>query len=74
MVLIEQIQEQLHVLPPEKQTEVLDFILFLQQRVAIPPPTKPRSLKKHPAFGAWQARQVDALVYQQAMRAEWGDE
>lgn len=33
MTLIEQIEKQLHGLPTEKQTEVLDFILFLQQRV-----------------------------------------
>lgn len=32
MALIEQIERQLKILPPEKQNEVLDFILFLQQR------------------------------------------
>ncbi len=32
MTLLEQIEEQLRVLPPEKQEEVLDFIAFLRQR------------------------------------------
>jgi len=33
MTLAEQIQKQLGALPPEKQSEVLDFITFLQGRV-----------------------------------------
>jgi hypothetical protein len=37
MTLMEQIKKQLDVLPPEKQSEVLDFILFLQQRVRAEP-------------------------------------
>jgi hypothetical protein len=32
MTLVEQIQQQLSALPPEKQSEVLDFITFLRQR------------------------------------------
>ncbi len=32
MTLLEQIEKQLSVLPPEKQIEALDFITFLQQR------------------------------------------
>lgn len=74
MTLIKQIEEQLHGLSTEKQTEVLDFILFLQQRKIISPKTKQNTLKKHPAFGIWQERQVDALGYQQNIRAEWGSE
>ena len=74
MTLIEQIEKQLQGLPMEKQTEVLDFILFLPQRVAMTSPSKRRSLKKHPAFGAWQERHIDALAYQQEIRAEWGSE
>lgn len=74
MTLIEQIEKQLHALPTEKQTEVLDFILFLQQRAALSPQAKRRTLKKHPAFGAWQARHIDALAYQQDIRAEWESE
>jgi len=74
MTLIEQIEKQLHGLPTEKQTEVLEFILFLQQRAAMSPKAKRPTLKKHPAFGAWQARQIDALAYQQDIRAEWGSE
>jgi hypothetical protein len=33
MTLAEQIQKQLFQLPPDKQSEVLDFITFLQERV-----------------------------------------
>ena len=32
MTLAEQIQQQLSTLPPEKQTEVLDFITFLKNQ------------------------------------------
>jgi hypothetical protein len=32
MTLVEQIQKQASKLPPEKQSEVLDFITFLQER------------------------------------------
>jgi hypothetical protein len=33
MTLAEQIQKQLCALPPEKQSEVLDFVTFLQERM-----------------------------------------
>ena len=33
MTLTEQIQKQLDALPPEKQSEVLDFVIFLQERI-----------------------------------------
>jgi hypothetical protein len=36
MALMEQIEKQLTRLPPEKQNEVLDFIMFLQQRIQDP--------------------------------------
>lgn len=36
MALMEQIEKQLTTLPPEKQNEVLDFIMFLQQRLQSP--------------------------------------
>jgi hypothetical protein len=39
MALLEQIEKQLTQLPPEKQNEVLDFILFLQQRLQSVPTT-----------------------------------
>lgn len=39
MALLEQIEKQLTQLPPEKQNEVLDFILFLQQRLQSVPAT-----------------------------------
>jgi hypothetical protein len=32
-----------------------------------------RSLRSHPAFGSWRDRGVDALAYEQALRAEWDD-
>jgi hypothetical protein len=71
MTLTEQIQKQIQALPPEKQGEVLDFISFLQQRVAVSRPVKQRSLKKHAAFGSWKNRKIDAIKYQQDLRAEW---
>ena len=73
MTLLEQIEKQLSALPPEKQSEVLDFIAFLQQRVNASQHTKRRSLKKHAAFGSWKKRKIDALQYQQNLRAEWGN-
>ena len=71
MTVLEQIQQQLQHLPPEKQNEVLDFAAFLRQRLALRPPARARSLRQHPAFGSWRGRNVDALAYQQALRAEW---
>jgi len=71
MTLLEQIEEQLRALPPEKQSEVLDFIVFLQQRIKTTQEAKPRSLKAHPAFGSWKQRGIDAVRYQQNLRAEW---
>lgn len=72
MTLLEQIEKQLSALPPEKQSEVLDFIVFLQQRTANARFAKPLSLKAHPAFGSWKERRIDALEFQQNLRAEWG--
>ena len=71
MTLVEQISQQLSALPPEKQTEVLDFIAFLHQRVGQPPAEYQSSLKQHPAFGAWKNRNIDSVEYQQSLRAEW---
>jgi hypothetical protein len=69
---IHQIQDQLRQLPPEKQSEVLDFVSFLQQQLAAAQQRpQGRSLCQHPAFGSWRARQVDALDYQRALRSEW---
>ena len=39
MTLRDQIEKQLTQLPPEKQNEVLDFILFLRQRLQSAPAT-----------------------------------
>jgi Protein of unknown function (DUF2281) len=74
MTLLEQIQQQLRNLPPEKQREVLDFVTFLQQYAAVVgQPGESRSLREHPAFGSWGERKIDALAYQQTLRAEWDE-
>ena len=73
MSLLEEIEKQLNDLPLEKQDEVLDFIAFLRQRTTTSQKKKQRSLKTHPAFGVWQNRQLDAIAYQQDLRAEWGE-
>ncbi len=73
MTLSEQIEKQLNTLPPEKQREVLDFIAFLQQHITVTQVTKPRSLKKHTAFGSWKSRKIDAIKYQQNLRSKWGN-
>ncbi len=74
MALLEEIEKQLNDLPLEKQNEVLDFIAFLRQRVPASQQAKQRSLKKHPVFGSWQNRNIDAIAYQKNLRAEWGEE
>ena len=72
MTLLEQIQMRLRDLPPEKQGEVLDFITFLQLCTVSPSrPETARSLRKHPAFGSWRGRKINALEYEQKLRAEW---
>jgi hypothetical protein len=72
MSLLEQIQRTAKQLPPEKQSEVLDFIAFLQQRASTTSqPGQRRSLQQHPAFGMWKKRRIDALQYEQTLRAEW---
>lgn len=70
MTMMEEIQLLFKSLPPEKQSEALDFIKFLYQRGATQPAGQP-SLKSHPAFGAWKHRQIDAVEYQRDLRAEW---
>lgn len=71
MTLAEQIQKYVKQLPPEKQSEVLDFAAFLQKQVAISQPVRRRSLRSHPAFGSWRGRKIDALAYEQTLRSEW---
>ena len=71
MDLIEQIQDQLRQLPPEKQSEVMDFIAFLQQRTAPQSSKRQGALRDHPAFGSWKQRKINALQYQENIRAEW---
>lgn len=58
MTLIEQIQELVRQLPPEKQGKVLDFIMFLQQRRTGQQLTKQCSLQEHPAIGSLRARKI----------------
>lgn len=72
MTLLEQFEKQLSALPPDKQQEVMDFIVFLQQRAGVSQPVKRTSLKKHAAFGSWKHRKIDAVKYQQTLRSEWG--
>ena len=71
MTLLEEITKQLSALPPEQQTQVLDFIASLQARTDVPERVKSDSLKGHSAFGSWKNRQIDAIQYQQEMRDEW---
>ena len=71
MTRIEQLEQQFKQLPSEKQNEVLDFVMFLRQRLPVASSAQPRSLRKHPAFGSWRSRHIDALQYQQDLRAEW---
>jgi len=74
MTLLEQIQNQLRQLPLEKQGEVLDFVSFLQQQLTVAPQrAKQRFLRKHPAFGSWRGRKIDALKYQHDLRSEWDE-
>ncbi len=70
MTLLEQIQIRVGKLPPEKQTEVLDFVAFLQERLESAP-KKRGTLSQHPAFGLWKQRKVDGITYQQNLRSEW---
>lgn len=74
MTLLLEIQKELKNLPLEKQNEVLNFVLFLRQHTTDTQPAKQPSLKNHPAFGSWQGRSIDAVAYQQALRAEWDEE
>jgi len=71
MTLLDEITKQLSALPPEKQIEVLNFIVSLQGRMDVPQRAKPDSLKGHVAFGSWKQRKVDAVKYQQDLRDEW---
>ena len=56
MNVIETIDRHLVTLPPERQAEALDFVLFLKQRQSRPAnraKAQPvRSLRSHPAFGS----------------------
>jgi hypothetical protein len=63
MTLIEQIQNEARLLPPEKQREALDFIAFLQQRSDL-------LSKSHQASG--QAKRKERLKQAFASLAAWG--
>lgn len=78
MAVVDEIGAHLPSLPEDKQREVLDFILFLEQRVsfvAVPANGDARkiSLQSHPAFGMWKSRNIDAVEYVRELRAEWDD-
>ncbi|NPV87415.1 MAG: DUF2281 domain-containing protein [Anaerolineae bacterium] len=72
MTLLDQIQQRLSQLPPDKQKEVLDFVTFLQRSTSSKAKAhKTRSLRQHAAFGSWKERNINALGYEQSLRAEW---
>ena len=61
MNLAQTIQQHVEKFPPEKQAEVLDFVLFLEQKskLSVLPknPAAPRCrLRDEPAIGIWQNR------------------
>lgn len=70
MTLLEQIQKEIQLLPLEKQSEALDFILFLQKQSNAKPSRK-ISIRSHPAYGSWKGRNINPLKYQQNLRSEW---
>lgn len=70
MTLLEQLQKEIQHLPLEKQGEALEFIRSLQKK-SRPKPTGKISLRKHPAYGLWRGRNINALDYQQKVRTEW---
>ena len=71
MTISEVLQQQVRELPPAQQREVLDLAEFLRQRLTHQEADRLRPLRRHPAFGAWRKRRIDALQYEQALRAEW---
>ena len=73
MTLVEQIQRQISQLPPEKQSEVLDFVTFLNSKLEKPIQPAQHPLSKHPAFGLWKGRGIEAVTYQQNLRSEWDE-
>ena len=75
MTVLEALQKRVEQLPPAQQREVLDFAEFLAQRAnPIEAELQPRSLRSHPAFGIWSERAIDALSYQETLRAAWDDQ
>ena len=78
MTIAENIQQHISLLPPEKQAEVFDFVLFLEQRQAgegnVPTDVSARlSLREHPAFGTWKGRGVEGVEYTRLLRSEWDE-
>lgn len=74
MTPMERIQQQLGQLSLEKQSEVLDFVSFLQQQQAVAQQRHNKtSLRHHLAFGSWRERKIDALDYQRTLRSEWDE-
>ncbi|MCL5428838.1 MAG: DUF2281 domain-containing protein [Chloroflexi bacterium] len=71
MTLLDEIQKHIRKLPREKQKEVLDFARDLEKQASSKPPAKRGALRQHPAFGSWRGRNIDALDYQNTLRAEW---
>ena len=71
MTLLEQIEKQVSALPADKQSEVLNFILFLQQQTKSSKAAVAGSLQSHAAFGSWRTRNINALEYEENLRSEW---
>jgi hypothetical protein len=72
MSLVQQIRDRVLQLPPEKQSEVLEFVLRLQRQLEASSTTaKQDSLREHPAFGSWRERKIDSLQFEQSLRSEW---
>ncbi|KXK12147.1 MAG: hypothetical protein UZ14_CFX002002501 [Chloroflexi bacterium OLB14] len=69
MTLMEKIQKEVSLLPPEKQNMALEYILSLQKQAI--KPHKKISLRQHPAYGSWRKRNINALNYEHALRSEW---
>ena len=78
MTITETVQHHLLSLPPEKQAEVFDFVLFLEQRQAKTASASEGvsarpSLREHPAFGAWKGRGIEGVEYTRSLCSEWDE-
>ena len=77
---VEQVFQAAQQLSPTEQLELIQIISQALRRTVAKSEMEAnrtaqesglRSLRQHPAFGAWRDRQIDALEYEQALRTEW---